>query len=158
MSIFHRHSGNHTADTLAIPVGDALTQNIPTRSEPHTPWVRAQLARLVDQAETTHEGNPTQAWDRPDDLLPDHRDTWSALARNYVHPADATRPAPPRPYSGISAIWVEQITYPDPGLSFYLGRDYRETLRHIGAATGTSTSLEDTGSWPRLALEAGDAA
>ena len=66
-------------------------------------------------------------------------------------------PEPPSaPFSGISALWVRQIRYPDPAdLSYYQARDYRETLRHIGKATGTSTSLEDTMAWPVPALEVG---
>ena len=63
-------------------------------------------------------------------------------------------PPPPMPCSGVSAIWVGQITYPDPSdLSYDKGRHYRETLRHIGKATGTYGSLEDTGMWPVPALE-----
>jgi hypothetical protein len=69
----------------------------------------------------------------------------------------AAPPPPPMPCSGVSSIWVDQITYPDPAdLSYDKDRHYRETLRHIGAATGTSTSLEDTGMWSVPALEAGN--
>jgi hypothetical protein len=76
--------------------------------------------------------------------------TWTAWTGG-----DAPEP-PPMPCSGVSSIWVSQITYPEPGdLSYDHGRNYRETLRHIGKATGTSTSLENTASWARPALEAG---
>lgn len=67
-------------------------------------------------------------------------------------------PPPPMPYpSATSRAMVHQIDYPDPSdLSPDKDRRYRDMLRRVGVATGTRTPLEDTGMWPRLALEPGD--
>ena len=66
---------------------------------PHGIATDETLTRLIgqardEQARTGAGAEPTEPWDKPDDLMPDHRDTWSALARNYVEPPDATRPDP----------------------------------------------------------------
>lgn len=58
-------------------------------------------------------------------------------------------PAPPPPHSGVSAIWVNEIQYPDPDGTCGDPHGYPEALRHIGKATGTSTSYEHDSAWRR---------
>ena len=154
-----RH-GLHVADPIAetIPVADALTEAIPevAHEEPQRPAFSektlAEAARIIAQVKAEKAAGEDAWWGLTEMDMP------PALDRPYV-PAPEPLPAPPMPFSGVSSIWVATIRYPDPcDFSYYQGRDYRETLRHIGKATGTSTSLEDTGSWPRLELEAGGAA
>jgi hypothetical protein len=73
-------------------------------------------------------------------------------------PVPGVLPLPPMPYSpDMSRIMVGQIAYPDPAdLTPDRNRAYRDMLRRVGVATGTHTSLEDTGMWALPALEPGD--
>lgn len=107
----------------------------------------AIYARAQADAETAHTSAETQAWgewDQPGTGLADA-------------PARELAPPPPMPFSGVSRIMVDRITYPDPAdLSIDKDRHYRETFRLTGVATGTSGSLEDTGMWALPALEPGD--
>jgi hypothetical protein len=106
--------------------------------QPHgidTPETLAEIvARAQADAEAAHEAATTE------------------------RPAAETLPPPPMPYpSDMSRIMVNQITYPDPAdLSPDKDRHYRDMLRRVGVATGTRTSLEDTGMWALPALEPGD--
>ena len=129
-----RH-GLHVADPLA---------ETPGQQPEYSPEVRTKLAELQAQAEAEDWYGLTAL-----DLPPAHD-------RPYIAAPLPAPPPPPMPCSGVSAIWVSRITYPQPGdLSFDHGLHYRETLRHIGRATGTSTSLERADAWPQFAIEAG---
>ena len=117
-------------------------------SEPHGIATAETLQMILDRAHAEAEAaaaEPWGDWDQPGSGLGE---------------VPAYEPAPPPPpYPGdLSNIMVHQIDYPDP--SEYDGPDkdrhYRDMLRRVGVATGTHTSLEDTGMWPRIALEPGD--
>ena len=148
-----RRRERHVADPIAeLPPEVAHDETRLIAATAYHPEVSATLARLTEQAKAEKAAGEDAWWGLTEMDMP------PALDRPYV-PAPEPLPAPPMPFSGVSSIWVATIRYPDPcDFSYYQGRDYRETLRHIGKATGTSTSLEDTGSWPRLELEAGGAA
>ena len=112
-----------------------------------SPEVTRQIADLTAQAEAERE-----AWFGLTEL-----DNPPVHDRPYVPALADAPPPPPMPFSGVSKIMVSQVGYPDPAdLSCDKDRHYREMLRRMGAATGTSASLEDTSAWPRLALEPGD--
>ena len=121
--------------------------------QPHgidTPETLAEIiARAQADAETARESALTEQWgewDKPGEALPADK------------PARLAPPPPPMPYpSDMSRIMVHQIAYPDPAdLSADRDRHYRDMLRRVGVATGTHTSLEDTGMWALPALEPGD--
>ena len=115
-----------------------------------TPEVERQLAGIVAQAEAERAAHAEDWYGLTELDVPPVHD------RPYVAAAPAlASPPPPMPFSGVSRIWVGQVRYPVPGdLSYDQARNYRETLRHIGAATGTSTWLERADAWPLLAIEA----
>lgn len=139
------------------PVWDDVPELAPTRTmpavayQPHGIDSQETLAAIVAKAQADAEAAQQSAlteawaeWDQPG----------TGLAGK---PAIEAPPPPPMPFSGVSSAWVASITPPDvTDLSYDKDRRYREYLRHIGAATGTSTALEVTGTWPRLALEPGD--
>jgi hypothetical protein len=109
-------------------------------------------------------GDPTQMWERPDDLLPDRDGPWSALARNYVEPPDATHPepepeaAPSRPrifplppqVTSLPVIPADlparmaRITYPPYGAS---PERWAAVMCQVSGATGTTSSYEQPLSW-----------
>jgi hypothetical protein len=99
---------------------------------------RAQAEAGARAAQASAETEQWGAWDQP--------------------PAAELAPPPPMPYPGdLSNVMVHRITYPDPAdLSLDKDRRYRDMLRRVGVATGTHTSLEDTGMWALPALEPGD--
>jgi hypothetical protein len=127
-----------------MPLASSGTEDTPaTTYQPHGIDTPETLAAIVAEARTLRYAP------QPPAPAPDVR------VMPLPDPEHVPAP-PPMPGSGVSAIWVDRITYPDPAdLSYDKDRHYRETLRHIGAATGTSTSLEDTGMWSLPALEAG---
>ena len=116
-------------------------------NDPHGIATLETLQEILDRAHAEAEAAAAQPWgdwDQPGTGLGEV-------------PAYEPLPPPPSPYSGVSRIMVGEIAYPDPSdLSYDKDRHYRETLRRIGVATGTSTTLEQTGVWPRIALEPGD--
>lgn len=130
---------------IVIPpvTGDAPT----VVYEPHGIDTAETLAAIVAKAQedsrTAQESAETEQWGEWDE-------PGTAPARTVPDP-------PPMPFSGVSRIMVDRIPSPEPvNLSYDSAHNYAQYLRAIGAATGTSTSLEDTGMWPRLALEPGD--
>lgn len=136
------------------PVWDAPPEQAPTQTMPaadYDPAIKAKAAAIVAQAEAdaraAQASAQTEAWGEWD----------NPGAPPATVPARIVPEPPPMPYSAVSSAWVASIPVPDPAdLSYDKDRHYREYLRHIGKATGTSTEFEDTGMWPRLALEPGD--
>lgn len=131
---------------------DAPTTTLPSLvpAEPHgiaTPETLAEIvARAQADAVAAHEAAATEQWG-----------TWDEPVTPLA-PAAEPGPPPPMPYpAGTSQIMVGQIAYPDPAdLTPDKDRHYRDMLRRVGVATGTHTSLEDTGMWALPALEPGD--
>lgn len=116
------------------------TRNVPAAAERPAEGYR-QLPSVTDLAEQVTQAIPAVT----------RRDPQAETAPRPV-PA-AAWPPPARPYSGVSAIYVGRVTYPDPGPGFDQ-RLYPAALRRIGGATGTSTGYETDAAW-RLAIEAG---
>lgn len=120
---------------------------------PHGIATPETLASILARAQAVQDDGEGETW-----WGMTRMDSPPAHDRRYVPQAAtlAAFPPPPMPYSGISSIWVAQIAYPEPGdLSYDHARNYTETLRHVGRATGTSTSLEQMDAWPQFAIEAG---
>jgi hypothetical protein len=160
LGFLRNRKGNRKQDPfLAEPAGGYLrgpgfAAAPPRFANPRGVATEETLAGIVAQAQARVNGHDWYGHDTTAmDVPPAHE-------RPYVPappPPPAFSPPPPMPFSGVSEIMVSRVDYPDPAdLSCDKDRHYRETLRRMGAATGTSTSLEDTGTWPRLALEPGD--
>jgi hypothetical protein len=138
LSMFRRRDDGHHAgepyspwpqqDAPVFEQAANETIAIVQQPEPHGVARPEVLAAIVAQAEADPQAGK--------------RDTGPAMA---LPPAP---PAPPMPFSGVSAVWVSQVRYPEPDTCDLHG--YARTLRHIGAATGTSTSYEHDSAW-RLA-------
>ena len=131
--------------TMALPVEGEMTITY----EPHgidTPEKLAEIkARAEADALAAQASAQTEQWG-----------TWDEPGTPLAPPAFT--PPPPSPYSSdMSRAMVHQIAYPDPlDLSPDRDRKYRDMLRRVGVATGTHTSLEDTGVWALPALPPGD--
>ena len=140
------------SDPDEYPVAVTTAGEMTIAYEPHgidTPQTLAEIvAQAQADAEAAHEAAVTEQWgewDQPGKPL-----------APVAAPAPVP-PPPPVPPSDLSRIMVSQIPVPQPGdLSYDRSHRYADYLRRIGAATGTSSSLEDTGMWPRFALEPGD--
>lgn len=112
--------------------GRDLTEALQDVEEPHGIARPEVLAAIVAQAKVTvtpPERKPTPA------------------PETFLRPV--APPAPPMPHSGVSAIWVNEVRYPDADGTSGDPRSYPEALRHIGKATGTSTSYEHDSAWRR---------
>jgi len=137
---------------LNTPIGaeDAPTATMPAQYEPHGIDTPETLAEIVTRAQAdagaAQASAQTEQWGTRDEP-----------GTPLAPPAEIPPPAPMPFPSGTSRIMVGQITYPDPAdLSPDKDRHYRDMLRRVGVATGTHTSLEDTGMWALPALEPGD--
>lgn len=130
------------------------TAETPPAYEPHgidsAETLAALVARAGEDARAAQEAAETEPWGEWDE-------PGVPLVSEPAPPAPPS-PPPPMPYPGdVSRIMVHQIDYPDPAdLSPDKDRQYRAMLRRVGVATGTRTSLEDTGVWALPALEPGD--
>lgn len=146
---------NRNRQQAPVPsLADQAAAILPRFANPHGVASDETLAEIVTRAQATahetaaHETAATEQWgtqDEPATVLADA-------------PPLPDLPPPPMPYpSDVSRIMVGQIAYPDPlDLTPDKNRDYRDMLRRVGVATGTHTSLEDTGMWALPALEPGD--
>lgn len=109
-----------------------LTEALQAAEEPHGIATPEVLAAIVAQAKAS--------------VAPPIRKPTPA-PETFLMPVAPT--PPPMPHSGVSSIWVNEISYPDPDSTSGDPRSYPEALRHIGKATGTSTSYEHDSAWRR---------